>query len=103
MNTRRSLITLFSIIPGLALLLSSSHAVANQLPCTPDAVSLDNTTLAIHCSNDGKWYFSAGTSTSDAKKGWLSMAEAAILANKTLTINNEDGTGIGIIWMQLNK
>ena len=103
MNTNRSLLTVFSIVTGLALMLSSSHAVANQLPCSPDGVSLDNVTLAIHCSNDGKWYFSASSATSDAKKGWLSMAESAILANKTLTINNEDGDGTGIVWLQLNK
>lgn len=99
---------------GIAAFLMSASAFATPQSCVPDATSWNDDTggsLAIHCSNTNTWFFakkalSGCTAVSvDTLKAWLSMAQAAILAGKTLTIDFTScgGTATEFTWLQLNK
>ena len=85
---------------GLAFFAFGAPASATQQPCSPINVSIDSFTLAIFCSDDHNWYFSSGSETVETRRGWLGMANFAILSGKNLML---DISGITFAAVQIEK
>jgi len=90
---------------------AAERAEASTLSCSVTNVAWypgSGGTLQIYCG--GTWYYGFGTSgtcptaDADSRKAWLSLAQSALLAGKTLTIDYTTCTGgPGLTNLRLNQ
>lgn len=91
---------------ALAILAASTPAHAADTTCTVKHVAWNNddSQMAVYCSNTSTWYTSKASATLDAKKIWVSMSQAALLAGKNVRFShNTSGASVGIYWMRLDQ
>src|ERR1017187_6897192 len=111
MTHKKTLISALSLVAGLAVASVSTPAHATTVnPCVVTALNTDNASnFTLSCS--GTWYgASVGTcgsttTTIDAVKEYLSVAQAALLSGKNLVIvtNGTAGCTTKIVYMELDK
>jgi hypothetical protein len=93
----------FAALTGIT---ESAHATPSSLTCTVTNVAWatgNSGTVQIYCSGTGYWAFGDNGGDADcpapnldARKAWLSLAQAALLSGKTLYIEfTAGGTGTG--------
>src|ERR1039457_5989387 len=111
MESKNTSKVILALIAGIIVVSASETASATLVePCVVTAVNSD-TANNITVSCNGTWYFAqvgdcGGTTTTiDSIKAFLSLAQAALLSGRNLSINTNSAAGCtsNIIFMQLNK
>jgi len=110
MANKKTLVGVLSVVAGLAVAFVSTPAHA--APPNPCVVSKINTDYAnginVLCTGSSVWYHAGPGNcgaTSDGVKGYLSVAEAALLSGKNLVIflNGATGCTNEIVYMEMQK